>query len=85
MTVPEISGLAANAEQRIGFAWAVDSMIGSRNGTLSSEDTSAALPSGLTTLEINTFDGIVVPNMLVRSIIYVPRRMTNAELQQETT
>jgi hypothetical protein len=83
--VEEISGSAANVEQRMGLAWALNSMIGSRNGTLSSEDTSAALPSGLTTLEINTFDGNKIANMLVRSIIYVPRRMTNAELQQETT
>lgn len=64
---------------------ATNSVQAAINGTLGTEDTSATMPTDMAKLWIGTsVSGGFSINAAVRKIIYLPRRMTNAELQALT-
>lgn len=76
--------VSANTVFKAGGAFATNSFIASSNGTLSTEDTSGSLPTGVTTLGIGIISSSIPINGHIRQITYLPRRITNAELQTRT-
>jgi len=76
--------ITQNVAFKSGIAYALDNANMATNGTVSTDDTSAALPNGASTLRIGRSVGGVYVNGHIRQITYIPRRLTNAELQSRT-
>ena len=77
--------VSTNTVFKAGGAFATNSFIASSNGTLSTEDPSGSVPTGITTLGIGIISTVIPINGHIRQITYLPRRVTNAELQTRTT
>lgn len=71
---------------KIGMAWNTNDFIGCRDGILTAADTSGAVPTGLTALELKGSGHSVAAKLIIfRKFTFIPRRLTNAELQARTT
>jgi hypothetical protein len=69
---------AANVVQKQAYAWAADDVAGIANGSALQTDTSAAMPTGLTTFLMGVSGGD--PNGYIRKVKFYPRRLSNTEL-----
>jgi hypothetical protein len=80
------SGLTANTQVAICGAYSTNNVIAAINGTLTSQDTSVDIPSGIDRLQIGTYSPFSsFLNGHIRKIAYYPRRLSNTLLQQLTT
>ena len=80
----DFGNITADVLAKTGAAWAVNDTAAVLNGGSVGTDASVTLPT-VTTLRIGTDQGGGgVVNMRVRSLVYLPRRATNAELQTRT-
>ena len=72
---------------KIGLAFKPNSVIGSTSGGLSAEDTSAAIPNAVNTIQLNRVDtnASFHINGHIKSIQYYPLRLSNAQLQALTS
>ena len=71
---------------KIGLAFKPNSVIGSTSGGLSAEDTSAAIPNAVNTIQLNRVDtnASFHINGHIKSVQYYPLRLSNAQLQALT-
>ena len=76
------SAIQANTIERIAYAWKQDSVQLACGGTLGTEDTSATIPTGLTTISFGLRGVGSFPLFgHLRRVSYIPRRVSNAELR----
>lgn len=78
----DLGATAADTVERATFAWSPDDYAACRNGGAVAVDTLGAVPTGLTTLRLGVRSSDV--DFLfghVRRVSYIPRRVSNAELQ----
>jgi hypothetical protein len=78
------SGVASPYLIKTGIALKANDFANSTNGSAATPDTSGSMPTGITKLGFNggAFD---IGATYIRQITYLPRRLTNAELQARTT
>jgi len=76
--------ISTNTVFKAGGAFTTNSFIASSNGTLSTEDTSGSVPTGVTTLGVGIISASLPINGHIRQITYLPRRISNAELTART-
>lgn len=83
---PMGSAMAAGQSSKIAAAWATNDFKGCRDTVLTTGDTVGTLPSGTTPLEFRG-SGHSVPAKayIISKFTYIPRRITNAEMQTRTT
>ena len=80
-----LAGIGTNSELFAG-SFKENNVVQCSNGTLSSVDTSALIPQGITKLDMSRVDQGSFPlNGHIKSIKYYPRRLSNAQLQELTT
>jgi hypothetical protein len=78
-------GFTAGTPLKAGFAWAANDIAAVKNGGTVNTDASASLPT-VSRLRIGNSESDTQPvHALISQITYVPRRMTNAELQAATS
>ncbi len=72
---------------KIGFAAETNNVIGARGGSLGTLDTTAAIPNTPVTLCIGNETNSITQyaNGYIKTIIYLPRRVSNTQLQTLTT
>jgi len=73
-----------NQPYKLAFAYKENDFAATANGSTVVTDTSGLVPSGITTLELGAYTGLLRLNGHIRQITYIPRRLTNAELQART-
>ena len=81
------SGIAGGVPSKLGIAFASNDVASSLDGGAVATDTSATIPTSITTLYLGvgaTGTGTQI-NGHIKSIKYYPRRLTNAQLQEITT
>ena len=76
---------AADTFTKIAIAAADDDYAGSVDGASAVTDTSGAMPTGLSTINIGYSTSTSQLNGHIGSIKYLPRRVSNTELQSEAT
>jgi hypothetical protein len=77
-----LNGFPLGAQGKIAFAYKVNDFAISCNGAAVSTDTSGALPTGQSTLQIGRYNaGSAYWNSTIGKIMYWPQRLTNAEVQ----
>jgi len=77
-------GLGSSA--KLAAAWSTNDFKGCRDTVLTTGDTSGNIPTGLTTLEFRgNGHSVANKNLIVKKFTFIPRRLTNAELQARTT
>jgi hypothetical protein len=69
---------SANTIHKLAYAWAANDCAMYASGGGSGTDTSATMPTGLTTFLIGSAGG--GPNGYIRKVKFYPRRLSNAEL-----
>jgi hypothetical protein len=79
----QIASSTTITNDKLGGAWAADDFAHTKNGALIGTDASGTLPT-VTTLRVNSSLSAVSPGH-IRQITYIPRRITNAELQERTS
>lgn len=80
-----LAGAATNnVGRRLAVAWKQNDVRAATNGTLGSADTSANIPTGLTTLRLAQHVSGANLNGHIRHIAYFPRALVNADLQEIT-
>lgn len=81
-----VAGVAgANMFYRAAIAYKVNDFASSVNGGNLQTTSSGAVPTGITTLHLGKFGGGGnILNGWIKQITYLPRRLTNAELQART-
>jgi len=67
------------------LAFSPNSTNSAANGSLGTEDTSSALPTAITTLKIGVDHTSRYTNGHIKSIKYIPKRLSNAKLQELTS
>lgn len=81
---PASTGTWPNGTTRtVAVAWAANDFAGCINGGAVATDTSGTIPT-VNTLALGNINGVGHLNGHIRQITYVPRRLTNAELQART-
>jgi len=72
---------------KAAFAAQLNDFQAARNGVLSAADTSGAMPVGISRLDLGNSANSTTQSLkgYLRKITYVPRRMSDAELQAKTT
>ena len=80
-----LGNATANTALKVSSAFAANNVNGALNGVAGTDDTVAVVPSAATTLHIggNHVGGDPL-NGWIRQITYLPRRLSNAELQART-
>lgn len=79
------SGSMANATfRKVAMAYKANDIRACNGGTLGTADTSATLPSGLTTLRLGQHAFGAQLNGWIRHFAYFPRALVNADLQEIT-
>jgi hypothetical protein len=78
------SGVGSN---KVAITAQLDDFQIARNGTLGTADTSGAMPTGVNRLDLGNSPASASQylNGYLRRITYLPRRMTNADMQARTT
>lgn len=71
----------AGGPQRLAVAWASNDFAASLNGGTPAVDGSGSVPTGLTTLRLGALSSGERLNGHIRRVSYIPRRVSNAELQ----
>jgi hypothetical protein len=86
-TITVSNAFPANAASKFGGVYKVNDFQAAANGTLGTPVTSGAVPTAASNLYIGKYGGAtnVMWNGHIRQITYLPRRITNAELQTRTT
>jgi hypothetical protein len=79
-----IAGVVANVTQKLAIAATANDVQACRSGTLGTQDTSVTMPT-VTTLYVGSRNGVLQPGGYIRKLMYLPRRMSDAELQAITT
>lgn len=82
---PTAGTIVADQMQRLAFALAQDDFASSLDGGVPATDTSGDMPSGISKIYIGAFTTTAQLNGHIQSFKYLPRRITNAELQSEST
>jgi hypothetical protein len=78
----------AGALFRVGLAWSADDVALVKDAGTAGTDATATLPTPTIMYIGNRYDGAggnQIWNGRIHSLIYLPRRMTNADLQARTT
>jgi len=79
----DIANPAANTITKVGGAYKLNDIAASVNGGAVTVDTSATIPT-VTTLGVGNSASSNYLNGHIRQITYIPRRLSNAELQART-
>jgi hypothetical protein len=77
--------VTANTAFKSAMAYKTNDFAATANGATVVTDTSGAVPSGLTVMNIGNYALNLIMNGYIRQITYLPRRISNAELQTRTT
>jgi hypothetical protein len=77
--------VTANTAFKSAMVYKANDFAATANGATVVTDTSGAVPSGLTTMDIGNYALNLIMNGYIRQITYLPRRISNAELQTRTT
>ena len=81
-----IGSSVVNQETKLAFAFATNNFAGCRNGATVVTDTSGTFNgNGYTTLQIGNNNGSEVFTGHLKSIQYIPKRLSNAKLQELTS
>jgi len=80
-----VTGWSNNTTNKIAIAWKQNDFALSFKTDALLTSTSGNLPVGINRLNIGSRDGIGFWGGWIRQITYIPRRITNAELQARTT
>ena len=85
----DVGTYTANTTQKLAIAYAENNANAAANGTAGTTDTSAGLPVGIDLLQLGAIKQTTVAastflNGHIRQITYLPRRLSNAELQART-
>jgi hypothetical protein len=85
-TITISNAFPANAASKFGGVYKVNDFQAAANGTLGTPVTSGAVPTAASNLYIGKYGGGTTTqwNGHIRQITYLPRRVTNAELQTRT-
>ena len=79
------NAVAANVATKLGFAFKANDFAASQDGGAVATDTSGSLPPAAPKMVLgNSGDNSAFLSGHIRQITYIPRRLTNAELQQRT-
>lgn len=81
------SGISGGVQSKLGIAFALNDVASSLDGGSIATDTSATIPSAITTLYLGvgaTGTGTFI-NGHIKSLTYTPKRLSNAKLQELTS
>jgi hypothetical protein len=70
---------------KFGAAWAANDLAALTDGAAVVTDASVTLPTAATLMRIGRQDAFNVTTMHLRQLTFLPRRITNAELQERTS
>lgn len=79
-----IAGVVINTVYKVGVVYALNDFHQARDGTLGTPDTAGTLPT-TTNFYFGSVTGSALNTVWYRRAVYLPRRVTNTELQVKTT